>query len=354
MKAAVLIEVNAPLEICDITHSKLDVGQVLVQVAYSGICGKQIDEISGRRPDPYLPHLLGHEGGGIVLETGPGVRKVKPGDHVVLHWIKGSGIDSETPKFHFKSNNKPVNAGCVTTFSDVTIASENRLTKIPENVGFDIAALLGCAVTTGLGIVFNNAEMKPGESIAVFGVGGMGLNVIQGASLVTAHPIIAIDLLESKLDVVRFFGATHTINAATDNISKLIEVYTNGRGCDVCVDTTGNRIARESAYEATSPKGRTIFAGVPHAGEKISIDSFPIHFGRKLIGSHGGETKPDEDITRYLKLAELGKLQLEQLITHRFSLEQINDAIQVVRSGFANRCIIQMKYAEDKVINKVA
>ncbi len=142
---AVLVEINHPLEVCDIEVPRLDVGQVLVQVAASGICGKQIDEITGRRPDPYLPHLLGHEGGGVVLEVGPGVRKVKPGDRVVLHWIKGSGIDSATPKFRLKGTGTPINAGCVTTFSDVTIASENRLTKIGDHVGFDVAALLGCA-----------------------------------------------------------------------------------------------------------------------------------------------------------------------------------------------------------------
>jgi Zn-dependent alcohol dehydrogenase len=115
-----------------------------------------------------------------------------------------------------------------------------------------------------------------------------------------------------------------------------------GRGIDVCVDTTGNRKVRESAYEATAPKGRTIFAGVPDANEKITIDSFPIHFGRKLVGSHGGETRPDEDIPRYLKLYGLGKLQLDPLITHRFPLEQINEAIALVRSGGAGRCLVQM------------
>jgi S-(hydroxymethyl)glutathione dehydrogenase/alcohol dehydrogenase len=342
MKAAVLVAANAPLELCDIDIPKLDVGQVLVGIHYSGICGKQIDEIVGRRPDPYLPHLLGHEGAGVVADVGPGVRKVRPGDSVVLHWMKGSGIDSATPQFRVKGRGTPVNAGCVTTFSDYTIASENRLTRIPSGVKADVAALLGCAVTTGLGIVFNNANVKPGESIAVFGVGGVGLNVIQGAVLVNAHPIVAIDLFDQKLDVARSFGATHCINARNEDVLANLQKLSDGRGIDVCVDTTGNRKVRETAYDATAPKGRTIFAGVPDAGEKICIDSFPIHFGRRLIGSHGGETRPDEDIPRYLKLSELGKLQLEPLITHRFPLEQINEAIGLVRSGGAGRCLVQM------------
>jgi S-(hydroxymethyl)glutathione dehydrogenase / alcohol dehydrogenase len=342
MKAAVLVELNHPLEVCDIDVPKLDVGQVLVKVNYSGICGKQIDEIVGRRPDPYLPHLLGHEGGGVIQDVGPGVRKVKPGDPVVLHWIKGSGIDSATPRFRIKGKGMPVNAGCVTTFSDYTIASENRVTRTAPGVKADVAALLGCAVTTGLGIVFNNADLKPGESIAVFGVGGMGLNVIQGAALVNAHPIVAIDLHEPKLDVARAFGATHVINAKTQDALAVLQDLAAGRGIDVCVDTTGNRKVRENAYEATAPKGRTIFAGVPDANEKITIDSFPIHFGRKLVGSHGGETRPDDDIPRYLKLYGLGKLQLDRLITHRFPLEQINEAIALVRGGGAGRCLVQM------------
>ena len=175
----------------------LDVGQVLVKVEYSGICGKQLDEISGKQgPDPYLPHLLGHEGGGIVAEIGPGVRKVSAGDHVVVHWTKGAGIDSAPPRF--KWDGAVISAGWATTFSDYTIVSENRLTTVPKDLRLDVAALLGCAVTTGLGIVFNNAQLMPGQSIAVFGVGGVGLNVVQGAALVNAYPIVAVDLTDDK------------------------------------------------------------------------------------------------------------------------------------------------------------
>ena len=322
MRAAVLVEQNKPLEIIDLEIPELGVGQVLVKVAYSGICGKQIDEIMGKRPDPFLPHLLGHEGSGIVESIGAGVKKVKPGDHVVLHWMKGSGIDSDPPRFG------KISAGWITTFSDYTIASENRVTKIADDIPLDVASLLGCAVTTGMGIVFNNADLKPGQSIIVFGCGGVGLNVIQGASLVNASPIVAVDIHANKLRLAETFGAHQTI--------QMIEPH-KIEGFDVAVDTTGIKSVREMAYNSAK---KVIFAGVP--SENIEIDSYPIHAGRQIIGSHGGATNPDIDIPRYLKLYKSGKLKLTEQITHRFPLEKINEAIEVVKKGEAGRCLIWM------------
>ena len=175
MKAAILTGQNKSLEIDEVAIPELYAGQVLVKVEYSGICGKQLEEISGKRgEDHYIPHLLGHEGAGTVAEVGPGVRKVKSGDKVILHWIKGTGIDSAPPRF--QRNGSTISAGWVTTFSEYTVVSENRVTPFTADIGFDVAALLGCAVTTGLGIVFNNAALMPGQSMAVFGVGGVGIN----------------------------------------------------------------------------------------------------------------------------------------------------------------------------------
>lgn len=341
MTAAILVRQRAPLEVTQVEIPELGVGQVLVQVKASGICGKQLDEISGRRgDDAFLPHLLGHEGAGIVVEVGPGVRKVKPGDHVVLHWMKGAGIDCLPPRF--TRNGTMISAGWVTTFSEYTIASENRMTPIPDDIPFDLAFLLGCAVTTGLGIVFNDAALMPGQSIAVFGVGGVGINVIQGASLVNAYPIVAIDLHDTKLKQAAAFGATHTINAnRTDSVQALMEL-SDRRGVDVAVDLTGLRAVRETAYRVTTATGKTIFAGVPSHGEPMTIDSFPLHFGRLVTGVHGGGTRPDTDIPRYLQLFRLGKLKLAEQVTHRFALEGVNDAIEVVRQGKAGRCVLQM------------
>jgi len=339
MKAAVLVGQNEPLEIIEVELPHLMVGQVLVKVQNSGICGKQLEEIDGRRgPDPYIPHLLGHEGAGIVEEIGPGVTKVKPGDHVVLHWVKSRGIDSVPPRYNW--NGTEVSAGWVTTFSEHTIVSENRATVIPKSIGFDVAALLGCAVTTGLGIVFNDAAMKPGQSIAVFGAGGIGLNVVQGASLVNAIPIVAVDRFENKLKWASDFGATNTIDTSDGDLKNQLIDLSNGSGFDVTVDTTGNSEVRQMAFEVTSNTGITIFAGVPNVSDRISIDSFPLHFGRRLIGSHGGGTNPDFDIPRYVRLYQAKKLDLDSQITHRYNLSDINQAVEQVRSGQVGRCII--------------
>ena len=341
MKAAILTEQNAPLVVADVDVPDLDVGQVLVDLSYSGICGKQLEEISGKRgPDAYLPHLLGHEGAGVVTSIGPGVKKVNAGDHVVLHWVKGSGIDSAPPRYNWDGTS--VSAGWVTTFSQHTVASENRVTVIDPDIDLEVAALLGCAVTTGLGIVFNNAALMPGQSIAVFGVGGIGLNVLQGATLVNAYPIVGIDLHDNKLEQAKEFGATHTVNASKQDVEAFLRDLVGPKGYDATVDLTGNSGVREVAYAVTSDTGKTVLAGVPDHQEKITIDSFPLHFGRKIFGSHGGETRPDVDIPRYLDLYKLGKLKLKEQITHRFDLDDINQAIDVVKSGDAGRCVISV------------
>jgi S-(hydroxymethyl)glutathione dehydrogenase/alcohol dehydrogenase len=182
----------------------------------------------------------------------------------------------------------------------------------------------------------------PGQSIAVFGVGGIGLNVLQGAALVNAHPIVAIDLHDHKLEQALKFGATHTVNASSQDVAAFLRDLVGPNGFDATVDLTGNSGVREVAYAATSNTGKTVLAGVPDHQEKITIDSFPLHFGRKIFGSHGGETRPDQDIPRYLELYKLGKLKLKEQITHRFSLEDINQAIDVVRTGEAGRCVISV------------
>jgi len=338
VKAAVLVRQNEPLEICEVEIPPLGVGQVLVRVAYAGICGKQLDEISGKQgPDPHLPHLLGHEGSGIVEDVGPGVRKVRPGDHVVLHWMRGSGIESLPPRFDEAgvprdAGARRFSAGWVTTFSEYTVASENRVTKVPEDARLDVCALLGCAVTTGLGIVFRQARLMPGQSIAVFGCGGIGLSVIMAAKLVNAYPIVAIDTSEPKLYLARELGATH--------VTKSPAV---ARGVDVAVETTGVAKIREEAYAATGEDGTAILAGVPGHDETMTIDSFPLHLGRRLCGSHGGDTVPGVDIPRYYELCRRGVLPLDKLITDRVPLAGVNGAIEAMRRGeIVGRCLIDM------------
>ena len=227
--AAILVELEKPLVIEEIQIPKLTFGQVLVKLVCSGICGSQLGEIDGiKGADKYLPHLLGHEGSGVVIDCGEGVTTVKEMDKVVLHWRPGAGIQSPPPVYHSNSFGT-VHAGWVTTFNEYAVVSENRITTIPGDFDPEIGALFGCAVTTGLGVINNNAKVKIGESVVIWGAGGVGLNIVQGAAMVSAYPIIAIDLFDHKLELALKMGATHTINAKKTNpaggISPIINSY---------------------------------------------------------------------------------------------------------------------------------
>jgi S-(hydroxymethyl)glutathione dehydrogenase/alcohol dehydrogenase len=343
IKAAILVQQHAPLEVAEIeSPDRLRFGQVLVKVHYSGICGAQINEIEGAKgPDKFLPHLLGHEGCATVLETGDGVRSVKKGDKVVMHWRPGSGIQSETPTYRWKD--KTVNAGWVTTFNDYAIVSENRLTPIPADFDSRLAPLFGCAITTAIGVINNNAQVKIGQSVVVFGVGGVGLCIAQAAQMVSANPIVAIDVVDSKLDMARQFGATHCINSRNaPDIDKAIREIVGQNGADVIVETTGIARVIETAYSLAQPKGKVILVGVPRKGDNISIYSLPLHFKKILTGSEGGDAEPHNDIPRYLRLVRAGRFKLEGLITHDFSLDAINDAIRLVKQGEAGRVVVKM------------
>lgn len=350
MRAAVLTELHVPLRIAELTlPEKLAVGQVLVKVHFSGICGSQLGEIDGAKgADKYLPHLLGHEASGTVLAVGGGVRHVGAGDTVVLHWRKGAGIEAETA--NFSCDGRKVNAGCVATFSEYAIVSENRVTAIPADSDLEVAALFGCAVTTGFGVVENNAKVHAGESLVVYGAGGIGLNIIQAAALVSAYPIVAVDLHDGKLSLAKQMGATHVLNSAGCSFEEartLLESTLGALGLhggvDGFIDNTGLPAVIEMGYQITKPQGRVTLVGVPRAGRNIVIHSLPLHFGKRLCGSHGGETIPQVDIPRFHGLYRAGRLPLRQLITDVYPLDQINSAIEAMRSGAVRgRCLIRM------------
>ncbi len=339
MKSAILVESEKPLVIGDIElPDHLDFGQVLVKIYYSGICGAQINEIDAVKGiDKFLPHLLGHEGSGIVEKVGKGVTTVKPGDHVVLHWRKSQGIQSLTPKYLW--NGKKVNAGWVTTFNEKAIISENRLTVIPEDFDLKTAALFGCAITSGFGAVNNDAKVKIGESVLIFGIGGMGLSIAKAASMVSAYPIIGVDVHKDKCEMGKKFGLTHCIDSSSENIKVEIKKIIGSSDVDVVFETTGISKVMEQAYELTPDDGRTIFVGVPD--DKISIYSLPLAFNKSLKVSHGGNSIPDKDIPRYIKLIQNKKMNLDSLITHEFELSDINEALNLFRSGKAGRIIIK-------------
>lgn len=346
MKAAILVAQRQPLVVDTVElPPALDVGQVLVKIHCSGICGSQLGEIDGAKgDDPYLPHLLGHEASGTVQEIGAGVRHVKPGDRVVLHWRKGQGIEGAPPVYRWRG--VKLNAGWLTTFNEYAIVAENRVTAIPSDSDPEVAALFGCAVTTGFGIVENNARLRIGESVVVYGAGGVGLNVVQAAALVGAFPVIAVDLHDSRLALASEMGATHLVNAsrqdAAGEIAAILATL-GASGVDSFIDNTGVPAVIELGYRITKPQGRVTLVGVPRNGQDISIHSLPLHFGKMLSGSHGGEAQPHLDIPRYQLLHRHGRIRLESLITERHPLDDVNLAIGRMRSGAASgRCLLVM------------
>ncbi len=331
-KAAILREIGKPLVIEELQIPKLQPGQVLVKILYSGICRSQLNEIKGLKgEDKYLPHALGHEAGSIVEEIGPGVGHVKPGDHVVLSWIKGLGMD--VPSTKYLKGNEIINAGAITTFSEYSVISESRITPITEEMPLDKAALLGCAIPTGGGIILNQIKPMPGSSLAVIGVGGLGLSSILLADLMNCAPIIAIDINDEKLQLARRLGATETINSATADFVAAILDITHGKGVDYAVETAGLTATIEKSF--TSVKwdgGLVVIAGNPPHNEKISIDPFYLK-GKRITGSWGGLTRPERDIPLYVALYLAGKLKLDELITARFNFDEINQAFQAMDKG---------------------
>src|SRR5262252_7628051 len=340
-RAAILARSREPLVVDEIAlPDALDVGQVLVKVLHTSICGAQINEIAAAKgPDRFLPHLLGHEASAQVLEIGPGVTNVKAGDTVVLHWRPSQGIQAQPAAYQWRG--AKLNAGWVTTFNQYAVISENRMTVIPADFDLKIAPLLGCAVTTAAGVINNDAKVKIGESVVVFGVGGVGLNVVQFAVLAGAFPIVAVDLRDNKLAMAKARGATHCLNVSgMADIDAEIRKIVGPAGPDKVIETTGAKSVIELAYNLTHAEGTCVLVGVP--SEKVTIYTLPIHFNKVLTGSHGGDAMPHVDIPRLIRLSKAGRLSLDGLITHEFPLDEINAALEVVRSGEAGRVLVQV------------
>ena len=259
----------------------------------------------------------------------------------MLHWRKGLGIEATPPKYRWDT--KTINAGWVTTFNEYAIVAESRVTVIPGDSDLEVAALFGCAVTTGFGVVVNNAKVKIGESVVVFGAGGVGLNIVQAAALVSAYPVIAVDVHDNKLALAKEMGAMHLINSVKTNAQEAIRDVAGAAGVDVFIDNTGQPTIIEMGYELTKPQGRVTLVGVPKKGSNIGIYSLPLHFGKVINGSHGGETVPEVDIPRYSGLYRSGRLKLKELLTDYFELSEINAAITSMRAGrISGRCLIKL------------
>ena len=342
-KAAVLYEIGKPLVIEELQIPELQRGQVLVKVLCSGVCHSQLNEIKGfKGEDKYLPHTLGHEGSGIVEKIGPNVTKIREGDYVVLSWIKGPGLDA--PSSHYKNikNGKRINSGAISTFNQFAIISENRLTKLSTKVPPDKAALLGCAVPTGAGILMNTLKVKEGDTIAIFGIGGIGSSAVLAADLMKSSKIIAVDIREHTLKLAEELGATHKINFRQDDVIASIKDITGGIGVDYAIEAAGVKEAMELAFNSITDSGTAVIAGNLKHNEKICIDPFDLIKGKKLLGTWGGETKPERDIPFYENMYLSGKLKLDKLITSKYRLEDINDAFADLENENVMRALIDM------------
>ncbi len=327
MRAAVLYETGAPLRIEALNVPPLHQGQVLVQVAFSGICRSQLMEVRGARgADPWLPHLLGHEGAGTVLAVGAGVMKVIPGQRVVLTWLRGSGLDAQGGKFF--NGQTQINAGAVTTFSTHTVVAENRVVPLPEGVPLDVAVLFGCALLTGAGMVLNELRPQPASTLVVFGLGGIGLSAIMASRVLECARVVAVDVSAAKLAAARMFGATHTIDATTVDPVSAIRDLTDGIGADYAVEAGGTTQTILQAFAAVRKGGgQCLFASHPEAGSKICLDPHDLISGKRIAGSWGGASQPDRDIPRLAELYRRGDLPLERLLTRRYCLDDVNTAL---------------------------
>lgn len=326
----------------EVTLPELRPGQVLVEMAYSGVCHSQLLEVEGKRgKDPYLPHTLGHEGSGRVLEVGKGVTKVRAGDLVILTWMKGRG--AEVPSTVYQGKLQPVHSGAISTFMRRTLVSENRVVPIAKNVPLLEAALFGCMIPTGAGIVFNTAKMKAGSSVAVFGVGGIGLSSVLAAKMAGADPILAVDLSERKLELAMSVGATHTLNASKGYTISALRDLLGKEGVDFAIEAAGKRDTMEQAFEATRPNGGLcILAGNLAYGERITIDPFDLIRGKRIVGTWGGETNPDLDIPKYLEWFRSDRDKVNLLATHQFPLHEVRKALDSFKSGEVGRAMLRL------------
>jgi len=327
-KAAVLRNVGGPLIIEELEIPKLDRGQVLVKILYSGLCRSQLNEIAGRKGKEFIPHLLGHEASGLVVDIGGGVRKVKPNDYVVCSWIKGEGLDA--PIVNYESNSGIVNAGAVATFCEYAVISENRLVEISKNIDPIAGSLLGCAVPTGAGII-DSSGINHNHKLAVFGIGGIGASaLLRAVSL--GIDCTAFDIVPWKLDWARNVLGIKSVRVN----------YFDHSMFDFAIECSGSKKAMEMAFNCLKNDGTAIIAGNLESGEKISIDPFGLVKGKKLRGTWGGECFLDKDIPFYVSEYLKDNFPIDKLITKVYSFNQINEGLKDLEEGKLIRGIVRI------------
>jgi S-(hydroxymethyl)glutathione dehydrogenase/alcohol dehydrogenase len=358
MKAAICYEFGKPLVLEEVTLEPPRPGEVKVRVKATAICHSDVHCVNGELPGP-LPGIPGHETAGYVEEIGENVASVKPGDPVLVTTVtSGCGQcyyctvglrhlcerSKPLPFHHRNKNGQPLAAmaGPVAGLAEYTVVSERQLAVIPGDLPMDRAALLSCGVLTGYGAVFNRAQVQPLTSVVVVGTGGVGLNAIQAAALAGARPIIAVDILDSKLEMARKFGATHTVNAAkVDDPIKAVQQLTSGRGADYAFITVGSAAAVRQGFFMSAPRAMTVIIGLVPARESVCFSTFDLIGGeRVLTGCGGGSARLSIDIPRLVELYRSGHLILDDLITGHYPLREVNTAIASTARGQALRNVI--------------
>jgi S-(hydroxymethyl)glutathione dehydrogenase/alcohol dehydrogenase len=339
--AAVLEKTGEPLIVKRIRLPQLKPGQLLVKVLFSGVCRSQLMESRGQRgPDRWLPHLLGHEGSGIVMSIGPGVCKVKPGDSVILTWIKGEGLNAPGAIYH--DGNFEINSGPITTFSEYTVVSENRVVLKPPALEFDCAVLFGCALPTGVGMVINELNISLSDSVVVLGLGGIGISALMALLARGVKQVVAVDVSVTKLTAAKQWGVKHCLNSRDEDAVKRVHEITNG-GADFCIESAGRVDTIEQGFAMIRKGGgRLLFASHPPEGELIRLAPHDLISGKHIAGSWGGGINPDRDVPRIHTLLSGGDIPLNALLTKRYPLTKINDALNDLAQGSVFRPLIEM------------
>jgi len=362
LKAAVLRAVGEPLDITDLRLDEPRAGEVRVRLHAAGVCHSDLSIAEGRIASP-VPVVLGHEGAGVVDAVGPGVRSVSEGDHVVISWVPMCGrcffclhgqpqlctsgaytlglMDDRTTRL-FDGDTAVHHGLHAATFAESTVVREGSVVRIDDDIPFAAAALVGCAVTTGVGAALRTAEVRAGESAVVIGCGGVGLNVIQGCRLAGADPIVAVDTVPARLEAAQRFGATHTV-AGGEKAASDIRALTAKLGADVVFEVAGVPALQRQAWDMTRRGGRTILVGVPPQDGETTFPSLLLSVSEKTLkGCYYGSAYPPRDFPWLLSLYRAGRLDLDSLVTQTVPLDGVNDAFEAMRRGEQLRTVLSL------------
>ena len=357
MKAAVLYEPKTPLVIEELELDEPSHGEVMVRMVASGVCHSDWHVVKGEWVHMPLPTVLGHEGAGVIESVGPGVATVKPGDHVILSWRASCGLCEMCQKgwpnlceqtletksmLRVRGTGAEINrmAG-LGTFGSYQVVPEVAAVPIDKDIPFAQAALVGCGVTTGVGAAINTAGVQPGTSVAVFGCGGVGLNCMQGSAIAGATTIIAVDLLDNKLELAKEFGATHTVNAAREDPVERIKELTGGKGAHYAFEAIG--LVEKPFVQSilcTRSRGITVWVGHAPFNTPVTIDARALMMEKTVIASMYGSARPRIEFPRLLELYRSGVLKLDELISRRFPLEEVNEAFEALGKGEVARSVL--------------